>query len=59
MQPFDTGDTIAVSDNSPVFEGSGLRNRSATDFTSEFRTVGTVRPLRTIGELHLRLQGGL
>ncbi|HHT30340.1 efflux RND transporter periplasmic adaptor subunit [Petrimonas mucosa] len=39
------GDTIAVSDNSPVLKDLVSVTAQLQDFTSEFRTVGTVRPV--------------
>jgi len=39
------GDTIVVTENSPVLEHIAVLNAELQDFSTEFRTVGTVRPV--------------
>ncbi|MDR2810086.1 MAG: efflux RND transporter periplasmic adaptor subunit [Tannerellaceae bacterium] len=39
------GDTIVVSENSPVLEQIVARKFQLEDFSAEFKTVGTVRPV--------------
>ncbi|MDR2968901.1 MAG: efflux RND transporter periplasmic adaptor subunit [Tannerellaceae bacterium] len=39
------GDTIVVSENSPVLKDMAAASAQLQDFSAEFRTVGTVRPV--------------
>jgi cobalt-zinc-cadmium efflux system membrane fusion protein len=39
------GDTLIVSENSPILKEIVVRESSLQDFSTEFRTVGTVRPV--------------
>ena len=39
------GDTVVVVENSPVFEQITVQKAQLQDFSAEFRTVGTVRPV--------------
>ena len=39
------GDTITVKENSAILEQIKLQNTQLQDFSAEFRTVGTVRPV--------------
>ena len=40
-----TGDTLFVKENSPVLEQIKVQHAELQDFSAEFRTVGTVRPV--------------
>ena len=39
------GDTITIKENSPVLEKMKVQKAELQDFSAEFRTVGTVRPV--------------
>ena len=39
------GDTIVVTENSPILEQIKVQEAQLQDFSAEFRTVGTVRPV--------------
>ena len=39
------GDTIILAENSPILEQIIVQNAEMQDFSAEFRTVGTVRPI--------------
>ena len=40
-----TGDTIMIDENSPILEQIIVQKAELQDFSAEFRTVGTVRPI--------------
>jgi cobalt-zinc-cadmium efflux system membrane fusion protein len=40
-----SGDTITLAENSPVLKQIGIQKAQPEDFSAEFRTVGTVRPV--------------
>ncbi|MCL1969431.1 MAG: efflux RND transporter periplasmic adaptor subunit [Bacteroidetes bacterium] len=42
---FIAGDTITLADNSPVLEQIVIQKTDLQEFSAEFRTVGTVRPV--------------
>ena len=39
------GDTIIINENSPVLTQMSVQKASLKDYSSEFKTVGTVRPV--------------
>ena len=39
------GDTVIVTENSPILEQVIVEKAKLQDFSAEFRTVGTVRPV--------------